>query len=527
MKFLNLSLRTKVLFLSLAPLFIFQTCMMLFNYSSNKSTLMQEKKDLLREVIVTASGALKTFHSRELSGELTREQAQTLASNYLKKLRYGKDKTDYIWVNDFNPKMIIHPKQALVGTDLSKFKDKAGKLLFVDIISLLKKSDSAYTNYSWNSKKDDSKFVPKLSYVSHFKPWGWILGSGIYVEDVETYIQEVLLKDVILLVVGLLIIAGLTIVALNKGVIKPLLIIANKLGDASCKVSDESEVSLNTSKHLSDATNEQASSLQETVSSIEEISKMIIRNSDAANTSKEISNKSERSAKNGKMTVDQMLISIQNIAKNNNFAMEKMEENSQNTHEILEIIKEIDEKTKVINDIVFQTKLLSFNASVEAARAGESGKGFAVVAEEVGSLASMSGKASEEIKSLLEKSITKVENIVSETEAVTAEVIKSGSKTVEEGTSKAKQCKEAFDEILLNIIDVGQRVDEIAEACKEQSIGVSEITEAMRSLDSLTHENNSAAQKASLNAEDLRQESEILDQTVGEVLYIIKGRNAA
>lgn len=525
MRSVNLSLKAKILGLALGPFFLFQVCLMVFNYYSTKEALMAEKRNMLGDVVASARGALESFHAKEQSGEISQEEAQTLAKNFLSKMRYGKDSDDYIWVNDYEPSMIVHPSASLRGQSLKSFKDKAGKSLFVDAVKLVKEKDQGYITYIWNSKADKNEFVPKLSYVEAFKPWGWILGTGIYIDDVEAYILKTLIKDASILGVCLLGIGLLIVLVLNRGVITPLLNIAGKLQGASSKVTSGSEESLKTSRYLSDATNEQASSLQETVSSIEEISKMIARNSDSADDSRVTSKRSYDSAQKGKRTVDEMLLSIQKIAENNAMAMGKMEESSKNTSEILEIIKEIDEKTKVINDIVFQTKLLSFNASVEAARAGEQGKGFAVVAEEVGSLAEMSGKASEEIKHLLEKSIGQVESIVSETVNVTKEVVASGAKTVQDGTDKANECKEAFDDILTNIENVSQRVEEIAEACREQSIGVQEITEAMRALDTVTHENNGAAQAASSNAQELKHESENLDHAVGEVLYLVNGND--
>ena len=165
-------------------------------------------------------------------------------------------------------------------------------------------------------------------------------------------------------------------------------------------VAKNSMIVAEVSSKLSESTTQQAASLQETVASIDEISAMIQRNADSAMSSAKSSENSTKTAQEGKEKVELMLESIHSISQNNSDMIEKMEKSNKDISDIVKLIQEISHKTQVINDIVFQTKLLSFNASIEAARAGEHGKGFAVVAEEVGNLASMSGKAAKEISEM-------------------------------------------------------------------------------------------------------------------------------
>jgi methyl-accepting chemotaxis protein len=198
--------------------------------------------------------------------------------------------------------------------------------------------------------------------------------------------------------------------------------ISNKIKDISKKlltnakeVGDSSEDISSISSKLSEASIRTSSSLQETVSSIDEISSMVQTNADAAGNSTQVSSRSKEAANLGKQKVVSMIASINEISASNEEIATEMKNNSRDISGIVKVISEIGEKTKVINDIVFQTKLLSFNASVEAARAGEHGKGFAVVAEEVGNLAAMSGKAAHEITEMLDSSIEKVTDIVEAT----------------------------------------------------------------------------------------------------------------
>ncbi|MGE3759138.1 MAG: methyl-accepting chemotaxis protein, partial [Pseudobdellovibrionaceae bacterium] len=144
------------------------------------------------------------------------------------------------------------------------------------------------------------------------------------------------------------------------------------------------------STELSEAATEQAAALQETVAAIDEINAMVEKNVESANRSKEVSSESRETAARGKNTVDSMLNAMSEINNSNEQIADQISRSHAQLSEITKLITDIGSKTKVINEIVFQTKLLSFNASVEAARAGEYGKGFAVVAEEVGNLAQMS-----------------------------------------------------------------------------------------------------------------------------------------
>jgi methyl-accepting chemotaxis protein len=203
--------------------------------------------------------------------------------------------------------------------------------------------------------------------------------------------------------------------------------------------------------------------------------------------------------------------------------MEQVNKSNESMAGIVKVIEEIGSKTKVINDIVFQTKLLSFNASVEAARAGEHGKGFAVVAEEVGNLAQMSGNAAKEISSLLEESVQKVNTIVHETKSSVEKLIADGKETVESGTQVARQCGEVLEEIVQNVSGVTSMAGEIATASQEQARGVGEITKAMGQLDQMTQQNAATSEECASAAEELSAQSEALKKAVQLLVMTVNG----
>lgn len=299
--------------------------------------------------------------------------------------------------------------------------------------------------------------------------------------------------------------------------------ISSMLLDSSRKVAHSSEGISVSSVELSEAATEQAASLQETVASVDEISSMVQRNADGASESANVSAKSTQAANRGKDTVRSMIKSMNDIAASNDEIASEMKKNTDDIVKIVNVISQIGEKTQVINDIVFQTKLLSFNASVEAARAGEHGKGFAVVAEEVGNLASMSGKAALEITGMLDSSISEVTKIV-ETTKKKMEVLTSSSQSkIDQGTKTAKECEEALDEILTNVNSANAMVKEIATASDEQSTGIQEITRAMQQLDQATHQNSMVAQESSEMSITLKSQADRLNDLVHDLMEIISG----
>jgi methyl-accepting chemotaxis protein len=299
-------------------------------------------------------------------------------------------------------------------------------------------------------------------------------------------------------------------------------VIAN-LTDNSHQVTSAAHQVASSSEELSQAATEQASSLVETASSVEELNAMIKKNADNAKRTSDIANSSKLSAEHGKDVVRDMILAIEDINVSNTKIMQSVEESNQKMAEIVAVISEIGNKTKVINDIVFQTKLLSFNASVEAARAGENGKGFAVVAEEVGNLAHMSGNAAKEITTMLDGSISKVRGIADETKQKVSHLIMEGKQKVEAGTKIAKNCGNVLDEIVANISNVNTMSDEISIACQEQAQGVQEITKSMGQLDQVTQINAATSEQAASAAEELSAQAESLQRVITVLVETIKG----
>ncbi len=274
---------------------------------------------------------------------------------------------------------------------------------------------------------------------------------------------------------------------------------------------------------VASATTQQASAVQETVSTLNEIDAMVGRSVEAANLSLAAVQQSNSVALEGKASVEEMIETIAEIDSDNKLVLEAINESNQRFSEIVKLINEISSKTQVINDIVFQTKLLSFNASVEAARAGEHGKGFAVVAEEVGNLAAMSGRASKEIKDMLSSSVQRVELIVSETKESVSMLASSSRVKVESGSVIAQKCGGVLDEVVTNVSEVSKLMTQIASSQTEQAQGVNQISSAMTQIDSSTQQNANNAQRVRDSAAILSRQAEELRELVSKVQREVNG----
>lgn len=312
-------------------------------------------------------------------------------------------------------------------------------------------------------------------------------------------------------------------VMFSNGLVSALSKISDSLNEAGIQVSAGSNQIASTAQELSQSNTEQSASLEETAASIEEMSSMIQKSADNAKRTFDSASSTKDSATHGRQVVTEMIGSIEEINASNQDIMGAIEESNKRMEEIVTVIGEIENKTKVINDIVFQTKLLSFNASVEAARAGEMGKGFAVVAEEVGNLAQMSGNAAKEISEMLSNSMTKVSDIIYTTKSKVEGLVENGKRKVDAGTVVAKRCGDVLETIVKDVDNVTRLANEISEASDEQSKGIQEISKATAMLGTVTQQNSLASEESAKASEDLSRQALELRGLVTNLVQTIHG----
>lgn len=153
-----------------------------------KTQLLSDRQDKVRNLVEAVNTVVLHFHQAEQTGKLSSEEAKNLALGVIRQMRY--DTTEYFWINGLDDRMIMHPiKPELEGTLLDQIADKNGKYLFREFNRVVRQSESGFVDYVW-PKPGSEQPVQKLSYVKGFMPWGWVIGSGIYIDDVDTKFKQ-------------------------------------------------------------------------------------------------------------------------------------------------------------------------------------------------------------------------------------------------------------------------------------------------------------------------------------------------
>ena len=507
----NLNFQAKALLIStvfLVPMLGLLVWMMV----GQTDQAMQSRMDATRQHVEVAYGVLSWAQAREASGELSRQSAQTIAKQAIAKMRY--DGTEYFWINDMTPNVVMHPiKPELDGKNVSGTKDPNGFALFVGFADMVRKNGQGFVPYLW-PKPGMQEPVEKISFVKGFEPWGWVVGSGIYVDDLRQK-QNERLWVVSTVLAAVLVVAGyffFTFYKVNKGGLELVSVHLNELAEGDLrrpplqpwgrdepaglildlqrvyrsmhdlirKVRHSARELEGTSQEVSRAsfdlsmrTEDAAANLGKQASAVEEIGTQIGQTAESTRKAAQVASQNSDVAQRGGMIIAEVVGTMRDI--------------HTSSSKINDIIGTID-------GIAFQTNILALNAAVEAARAGESGRGFAVVASEVRRLAGRSAEAAREIKGLITDSVEKV--------AAGALVVENAGNTIEE--------------LVINAAEINQLLREISVATQEQSIGVDEVVKAIHQLDSHTQQNAALVEQTSASAASLSGQAHDLTEKIAE-----------
>lgn len=288
-----------------------------------------------------------------------------------------------------------------------------------------------------------------------------------------------------------------------KNVSGKLTHIVNDLSQRNNELTSISTELAQKSTALASSSQEQASSVTETSSSLHEISQMIENNSVNTEKSTTLVLESEHLIEKGMEKLESLKRSIGSVENASEEMANSITRNNDDLELVIQAFKQIKDKTNVINDIVFQTKLLSFNASVEAARAGVHGKGFSVVAEEIGNLAQESGTSALEITNLLEESLNKVSSLIEKSKKELESSVNMNKQKIQESVKHSQECNESFVAISEKFTSVSEASNEVNEASKEQETGVAEINRAMQEINASNEITSQSANRIEHSSQQL------------------------
>lgn len=526
--------------------------------------LLNGKKEKLTEIVESVCSIVENSES------------QSVAMNIVKSIRYGKENNGYLWINNTDKPfstMIMHPISPQLdgkALDNPKYNCAMGKKqnLFNAMVEVVEKNNEGFVPYDWPKPGIEDKLFPKLSYVKLVKKWNWIIGTGVYIDDIDNTMAKIEagINDeissqiwkmiIIIMVVGVVI--TLVTIFISKKIFDPIKVVNSMLEDIAQGEGD-------LTKRLDVISKDEIGSLAKWfnmfIEKLQGIIVAIARNSEQLNESsgnllsisKEVSKGAERlsgksntvSAATEEMSsnmssvasaseesstninmvsaaAEEMTSTINEIAKNtektresSNEAVNKTKEASDNIKYLTSSAHEIGKVVETINDISEQTNLLALNATIEAARAGEAGKGFAVVAGEIKSLAQQTAEATLEIKEKIENIQNSTGQTVKQIEAI-ADTINDVNQMIDTVAAAVEEQTATTSEIANNVSQAALGIQEVNENVSQSSAVSSEIAKDIADVNATAKEMSESSSNVETSADDLSKLADELKITVNQ-----------
>jgi len=518
--------------------------------SQERSRILRQKQEEAQNLVEAAYSLLAESYRLEQAG-MPRAEAQKRAMLLLRDVRYEGD--NYFWINDLRPAMVMHPtKPQMDGADVSSFKDPTGKAFFMEIVETVRQNGAGFVAYEWPRPGAD-KPVAKISYVKGFVPWGWIVGTGIYIDDVNSTWRQDALQAMTTLLVLLAVLAAVGFGACRRmfGPLNRMVAcmkdVAEGEGDLTRRLEVPSDrevaelakwfntfidrlrailLSVASNVHHLAAAGEQLSvnsrqqaqgaeqqkvQIQQVATATQEMEVVVQQVADLAKRTAEATQKSAEAARQGGKVVEETLTRMQAIAASATEAGKRIEHLGKQSEHIGQIIG-------VIDDIADQTNLLALNAAIEAARAGTQGRGFAVVADEVRKLAERTTGATNEIAQMI--------HAVQEGTQQAVAAMQAGSREVELGVAATREAGGSLREIIEVSDRVGEMVGHIASAATEQQSATGEMNRSAERIADIAVTTATGALQATKALEDLANLAAEIQGQLGQFRLESRDRDA-
>nr|WP_284505437.1 methyl-accepting chemotaxis protein [Caballeronia sp. INDeC2] len=480
------------------------------NAISTKHSLMRNRENALAEQVQSATSVVRFYVKQAQSGALPEDEAKKLAIASVRAIRYGA--SGYLGILDSKMFQVLNPVRPDTENKINDFVDATGKHFTGEIVK--HGLDGSHVTTYLYPKPGETEPLQKLTYGDYVHEWDWHVYTGAYIDDIDAAFHAIVLRSLMLIgVIGAALTLAMSLII--RGVLKSIggdprdvSIVCQRIaaGDLaqSVQVKPGDDSSLMHSMHamqsrltqtiaqiklvadgitaasreiadghhdLSSRTEEQAASLAETASSMEELTSTVRLNSDNAGQASQLAASASSTVESGSGVVLGVVATMDKIAGS--------------SEKIVDIIG-------VIEGIAFQTNILALNAAVEAARAGEHGRGFAVVASEVRALAQRCAAAAKDVKTLIDESVTNV----------TA------------GQDLAQQSGDTMKHILTSVTRVNDIMNEISSASSQQTQGIEQVGVAITQMDAVTQQNTALVEQATAAAAALAVQAEELKRAV-------------